>query len=508
MRAFFVYIRYMIRKLVQNSILLCLLFVVSQWRVSAQSYYVDYNQEISNCYQKIIELKFNEAEIDISQLSELEPDNLAILHLENYIDFFTLFIDESESEFKQRRKDLKKRLKKLDKLSDDNPYKLFIKAEIKLQWAVVASKFGEQMSVMKDIYSAYRLLKENQIEFPDFILNNKSLSVIHAVNETLPLPKLIKSLFALEGSIDRGEKEIQKFIEQAKEAQSMFYYEAIASYSAISLYQRNDKHKAFEIIRDSDLDPAISPLVAFLFAKIAQRAGYNDEAMQYLNQSPVGDQYKDFDYIFFLKGLSSIRKLESNADQYFLRFVNEFEGRLYIKEAYQKLGWYELIMNNDLVAYKKYMTLLENNGTSIVDDDKQAQEEAKSGKIPNPEMLKARLLFDGGYYQRSFNLLVTNGHLFEEPGLKLEHAYRLGRATQLLENYIDAIDYFKTTIRLGIDSKEYYACNAALQLGIIYEHLGQSEEAEKSLKNCLSMRPSKYKNSLHHKAKAGLDRLK
>lgn len=489
------------------SFTIALMWLLSVSQMYSQTYYVDYNVELRNTYQQIIDLRFEEALVSLEKLRLKDDHNLAILHLENYIDFFTLFIDESEDQFKKRKKNLKKRLKLLDKLDDKSPYKLFIKAEIKLQWAVVASKFGEQMSVMKDIYSAYRALKENQKAFPEFSLNNKSLSVIHAVNETLPLPKIIKSLFALEGSIERGEEEIKQFIAQAKTAQSMFYSEAIASYAAITLYQRNDKNKAFRILKESELDASRSPLVSFLYGKIAQRAGYNDEAITYLSKCPSDKRFKRFDYINFLKGLSALRKLELGADSFLLKYVNQFEGRLYIKEAFQKLAWYELIMNNDIAAYKQYMRSVEKYGTKIVDDDKQAADEAKSGNIPNPEMLKARLLFDGGYYQRSFNMLVKNEYRFIGNRLELEYLYRMGRATQLLENFPESIEFFKQTISTGEDSKEYYPCNAALQLGIIYEQLGDIEEAKKYFNTCISMRPNKYKNSLHHKAKAGLDRI-
>ena len=507
MKAFFRLINMIQKKCIIWTFIYVSIWLLCSTQLSSQTYYVDYNVDVRDSYQQIIDLRFNEALISIEKLKARDDNNLAILHLENYLDFFTLFIDESEDHFKQRKKHLKMRLKMLDKLDDKSPYKLFIKAEIKLQWAVVASKFGEQMSVMKDIYGAYRALKENQKLFPEFTLNNKSLSVIHAVNETLPLPKIIKSLFALEGSIERGEEEIKRFIEQAKKAQSMFYPEAIASYAAITLYQRNDKDKAFRILQESDLDAGRSPLVAFLYGKIAQRAGYNDEAIVYLSKCPSDKRFKQFDYINFLKGLSALRKLELGADSFLLKFVNQFEGQLYIKEAYQKLAWYELIMNNDIAAYKQYMRSVEKRGTKIVDDDKQAADEAKSGNIPNPEMLKARLLFDGGYYQRSFNMLVKNEYRFIGNRLELEYLYRMGRATQLLENFPESIDFFKQTITSGEDSKEYYPCNAALQLGIIYEQLGQYDEAEKYFNTCLGIRPNKYKNSLHHKAKAGLDRI-
>ena len=289
----------------------------------------------------------------------------------------------------------------------------------------------------------------------------------------------------------------------------MFYPEALASYAVITLYQRNDKEKAFQIIRDSDLDPSTSPLVGFLFAKIAQRAGYNDEAIEYLESCPQGSEYKSFEYLEFLKGLSYLRKLDPQAKLILEHFVKHFKGRLYIKEAYQKLAWSALVIDDNIADYKKYIALADRLGTNIVDDDKQAQKEADKGIIPNPEILKARLLYDGGYYQRAHNILVKNEHRFRyDENLNLEFYYRIGRVAQALNNFPDAIVYFSQTIDKGANSKAYYACNAALQMGTIFEGQGDYKNAKKYFKKCLDMDPDNYKTGLHQKAKTGLDRIK
>ena len=77
-----------------------------------------------------------------------------------------------------------------------------------------------------------------------------------------------------------------------------------------------------------------------------------------------------------------------------------------------------------------------------------------------------------------------------------------------MEDYDDATRHYVIAIQLGKDLDYYYACNAALQCGVIYEMNGNSDEAEAFFKKCLSMKPDDYQTSLHQKAKAGLNRLK
>ena len=116
------------------------------------------------------------------------------------------------------------------------------------------------------------------------------------------------------------------------------------------------------------------------------------------------------------------------------------------------------------------------------------------------------MLYDGGYYTKSHNLLILNSKTFEASITDGEYFYRLARVTEALKNYADAIHYYKLTISKG-NPKKYYGCNAALQLGLIYETQQKYSEAKKYFNLCLEMDPAGYSNSLHQKAKSGLNRI-
>jgi len=90
---------------------------------------------------------------------------------------------------------------------------------------------------------------------------------------------------------------------------------------------------------------------------------------------------------------------------------------------------------------------------------------------------------------------------------QLEYTYRLGRIRQQLKMYKEAIKLFKETIAEGRNDKSHYACNSALQMGLIYESQNSTKQALASYKTCLSINPSDYRQSLHHRAKAGIQRL-
>jgi tetratricopeptide (TPR) repeat protein len=209
-----------------------------------------------------------------------------------------------------------------------------------------------------------------------------------------------------------------------------------------------------------------------------------------------------------MEGLSLLYKIDTSSVSKIRTYVNQFRGRHYIKEAYQKLAWAALVFNENITAYKYYMSQVELQGYALLDDDKQALKEAEKNKIPDPLLLNARLLFDGGYYQKALTVLTKNAYRYmDNDESNLEFNYRLARVNQVLKNYPEAIKYFSHTIDKGKDTNSYYPCNAALQLGLIYEDQLMYDRAIDNYKRCLNMKPSEYKNSLHQKAKTGLNRI-
>jgi hypothetical protein len=60
---------------------------------------------------------------------------------------------------------------------------------------------------------------------------------------------------------------------------------------------------------------------------------------------------------------------------------------------------------------------------------------------------------------------------------------------------------------MGRDNPAFYACNAALQAGLIEEERGNRSSARRYFQTCLDLEPDEYRVGLHIMAKAGLDRL-
>jgi TolA-binding protein len=462
------------------------------------------NEDLVRAYQNFIKLRITDG-YSYTSLSKLkDPNNALVYYIENYADFFTLFIGEELQEYNRRIENKEKRLKKIKSADPDTPYYLFAQAEILLQWAVIKIKFDDKISAAGDVLEAYNLLIENRNKYPDFYPNQKSLSIIHALAESLP--PWVRKIVGVKGSVSLGVKEIKDLVQKLSPNKDLFYEESIAIYAYILFYADNKKELAYQTLIKNNLDHKTNPLITFLKATMAQKTGRNEDCIRFLQQKPTGGSYLPFYYLDFMYGKALLYKLDKTADQHILKFLKNFKGRHYLKEAYQKLAWHHLAVQNDLNAYKLSMQFALTKGSSTIDEDKQAYQEAKSHIVPDRALLQSRLLYDGGYYERAKNLLLPLSKKYSFGENSEEFQYRMGRINESLKDISSAIVFYKNTINLP-PSKRYFACSAALQLGLLYETKGQNAEARKYFQKCLTMTPYEYAESIHAKAKAGINRV-
>jgi tetratricopeptide (TPR) repeat protein len=216
--------------------------------------------------------------------------------------------------------------------------------------------------------------------------------------------------------------------------------------------------------------------------------------------------YFPFFYLDYLTGLAMLNRLDDDAAKYFLRFTVNFKGSNYVKSAYQKLGWFWLLKGEEQ-KYREYMQKVKLYGDDFTDGDKLALSEAESEVSPNICLLKARLLFDGGYYSLSDSVLNSPYCFLESEKDEIEFPYRKGRIMHALGCHEEALIWYDEAISAGRQERYYFAANAALQAATICESSGNMELAEEYYKSCLHMKNKEYKNSISQKAKAGLNRI-
>ncbi len=290
--------------------------------------------------------------------------------------------------------------------------------------------------------------------------------------------------------------------------------EATFYLAVIAANLQKNKRDALTILDMMDFQAAganadQAPLIIFARASILMKNGLNDRALKVLQKRITSPEAFPFYYLDYLEGLARLNQLDLEAASFFLRYLDNFKGMNYLKSAYQKLAWISLIQG-DTVKYEDYIVLLKKRGSSLVDEDKQAFNEATIGVRPSVVLLRSRLLFDGGYYQLALAELLDNPvrTFLKNRRDLVEYTYRLARIYHETGNTVKALDYYRQTIHRGSNEPYYFAAASAFQMGLIYENSGNLVKADSAYRKCLSIKTPEYKTSLNQKAKAGLNRLK
>ena len=235
--------------------------------------------------------------------------------------------------------------------------------------------------------------------------------------------------------------------------------------------------------------------------------GKNEYALRQFDRIDSSLEYYPFYYLSYLQGECQLRKMNTaEAKKKYLVFTSNFSGTNYVKDAWRKIGWCSLI-EGDTTSYLKSLKHLLELGELNIDADKNAQEVALKEIIPSVDLIKARLLSDGGYYHMADSVLYSLSDESLSTLQIVEKNYRLGRIAHQTKDYEKAKKYYMITINKGRVLPQYFAANSALKLGNIYELLNESDNAKVYYELCLDMDFEEYKNSIRGKAKQGLERV-
>ncbi len=468
----------------------------------------DFNADCVRAYEAIFDLRLKEAEGILKTEKAQNPQNAIPVLLENYIDFFTLLSSESKADYDRLKNRRDVRLSFLTQQDRNSPYFLFAQAEVYLQWGMLKSRFQDYLSSGFDIKKADNLLRENQKKFPSFLPNKKSSGLVDVILGSIPSNlKGVLSTFGFKGNVNNGIKNLESLMVSLPKTNYKFYTDEVVFFLCyIETDLVANKSNYNKLINYTNNMSSKSLLRTYLQGYVASRNAHNDQAISYLLKQPKGTNYLDFPKLDYLLGNAKLNRMDADANQYLISYLKSYKGINYVKDAYLKLGYY-YYLRGDNNRYQAFLKMVKTQGDLYDEKDKQALKEANDA-APDVLLLRARFEFDGGYYSKSLQSLSSkDAGDFKLPRDQIEFHYRLGRVFDELSKDSDAISNYQKAINLGKQTSYYYAANAALSIGNIYENKRDKAKAASFYKQAIAMKNHEYENSIETKAKDGLRRI-
>jgi len=468
----------------------------------------NFNTRCQEAYKAIFDLRLSQARAIIAEEKKQNPQNGITILLDNYVDYYSLLASENKSDYEKL---MHLRADRIDALSDNkenSPYYLFSRAEIYLQWGLLKGRFGDYSSSEFDFSKARSLLKTNAEKYPDFLPDQKSLAIINVVFGAIPSNlKIWAGLFGMKGNVEEGLTQLEKFKLAITNTKYSFYNNETISLLCFLdidvLHNKDNYNKLMGLLAGMDNTSAFKK---YLQGYVAFKTFHNDEAINFFEAIPRSSQYTSLPLADYFLGNAKLCRMDTDANVYLLKYVNEYKGVNFIKDAYVKLAYYSLF-KNDREKYASYINMVHTRGYATDEKDKQAIKEADDVQ-PNISLLKARFYYDGGYESKALDeLKIHQEKDFNPLRDKIEFNYRLGRIYEKLEKFNEAIACYQRSIVLGKATAYYYSANAALSIGGIFEHKKDYKNAAIYYKQALDMRDHEYQNSIDTQAKDGLNRI-
>jgi len=488
-----------------------LLFVVLSVLSARAENTFHFNKNLLVAQGQNYELRLKRARVILKEQQALEPNNSAVHYLLHFNSFLKAFISEEQADYAAYRKIQDEALLHYESLPDSSAFKRFAQSDAYFYSATLKAKFEEFYSAARDVNKANSLVNENHKLFPDFLPNNKTRGIINVYLSTVPDNYAwVVRMLGISGEIKTGLSLLENLAHTSQDTgyMKLFAKEASYLYSFSLMHVAKKPAKAWSETLRCTNDYTTNLISAYFRAAMATKLNKNTLAISVLERRPVSAEYERFYFLDYLLGVAKLNTLDVTSILDLHQFYTHFKGRNYIKSCLQKMSWYYSVVGNTTKA-QEYQDLIKQKGYKLNDDDKLALIFADK-PLPHKELLKTRLLYDGGDVKGASKIIaVIQPKQLATRTLKAEYCYRRGRILEKEGEMDKALKLYEACTLFGIDSKEYYAAYASIYLADYYLRQGDNANAKKFYERALTFKDNReYRSSVEQRAKAGLQKLK
>ncbi|MFN3488126.1 MAG: tetratricopeptide repeat protein [Emticicia sp.] len=483
----------------------CLLIIGTPTVANCNAADFDFTPNLQKAYSEVFKLKVQSGR---ELLSRENPKNPFRIYVEDFADMVELINSENEKQYEKLLSKEDERLDAIEDLDSKSPYNRFLRAEIKLHWALIKIRFGHEVKAGYNVIQAYKLLEENYKLYPNFLPSLKSLGCLHVLVGSVPdKQRWIPKLLGLRGNIQLGMSELRSAAkDKVWGTEARFCTIFIQAY--VLKYDAKQNVEMLQLV-DSQADNLNINMVA---TAISLKDNRTEQAIELLKRTPKDASYLYFPVFELYKAETQLFKGNyPQAVSAYQTYLRNFKGQTFLKDTYYKVFLCNWLMGDEKKA-KLYLSKINEGGNTIAESDKAAQKFyenfQKTKALPNKALIKLRLLFDGGYFEEAQQELSTlSEKSFTNTKDQAEFNYRAGRICQKLNQFDKATNYFERSVALTGSQEWSFAPNSALQLGYIQQQKGQKNKAKAHFEQAIAYKNHEYKTSIDNKARAALTEM-
>ena len=416
-----------------------------------------------------------------------------------------IFLSDDPALFKSRKNLESEYLEKIESGTFDAASKMFLKTEVKIQWAVLKMKYGDEFAAFWSLRQAYLMAQENLQRHPDFLPGHKSMGFLYVLFGIVPEKhNWLLSVFGIEGNVEQGRESLLKIRNQG----GFYALESGIIMALLDTYLLNQPQKGLRQINKIGQENS-ALLIDYVHCLIWMKNGSSHNAAKIIARA--AERYRQpfkLPQMYYLLAEVNLQKGDiDKAIENYDAFLLHQKGKGLVKDAYFKTGICYLIKGDSAMA-TSYLESARISGWTMNEADQYAADQLQSGHLSNKDLYRLRYATDGGFYELA-KTIQENIKWRELYGEDLcEYYYRSGRLMQNTGDTQMAVLFYKKTIESQVAQNWYYAPNASLLLGFIYISEGKVTLARASLESVFAYKKNyPYQKSIRQKAKAALKSL-
>ncbi len=449
--------------------------------------------------QLILNLEFTQAR---TAAKLLPPPHLH--YFESLADMLELFVLEDRALFNTYENNWQNRLEQVSQLPS-TAEKMHVLAELRLQWAFVNLKFGNELQAAWQLRQSYLAAQVCRQKYPQYEPIRKTWGILNMMLGSIPAKyQWVLQLFSLNGKVETGLLELSRSAK--RNAPHGIEARILLALTESFLLQQHENALA-RLKESADQQPA--KLVWFLASAIALKSARADEAMAFLDSLIGRNEPCPVAYAYYLYGEALLSAGNySAAKQSYALFIQYYRGENFIKDAWYKMGVCYALLNNRTQA-EVCFDQARKTGTARTEADRYADHQLSESPWPHPVNSRLRYATDGGYYKQAMEW--AQQHMRDSFATKkdsVEFLYRLARLFHRINQTDTSLVLYALTIDKAGRLPWYYAPNACLQSGYIFQQRGDYAKAEQFFRKALSYPQHPYKNSIDSKAQTALAELR
>lgn len=458
----------------------------------------DVNENCKNAWMLLMDLRIKEAKELLAKEIQINPENYYAYYLDQTCDAYKLQINSDKKAYDEFIDNYYQKREIMDDNDMESPYYLSCYSEMELHVCIFNIIYGSTLSGLRKGYASYRNVYKNLDKFPNFKPSLKMDGFFNvAISNLPPFVKWAASFFGVSSDIDYGFTVLKDNYYEQKEIRG------VNAESALFVILAAKINKTPELVYNfsKSLDSAVAQtfIHSYFRANLAYRVGKNEEALETLKQIDIGkNAFADIIYNYMM-GKILLRKLDFDAGKYLSSYLNNLKKKEYIKEINYKLGLFYLI-NGDTSKYLRNCEIVRDKGMEINERDREALYDASLDYFPNVDLVKAKLLLDGSYYERyrtTINSFDKNDNILAH---QIEYLFLEARFNASNSKTQLAIKQFKEVIDMGESKDYYFASEAALRLGNIYSEMGDIVSAKDYYQKSVKLYKKDYYEYIEDKA--------